>query len=415
MRSSVTLVRNIAKLVTLDHGTNQPLVGDAMRRLGVIDKAAVAVQDGVILEAGPDRRLARRYRDASVRDAGGALVMPGLVDPHTHPVFAADRVREWKLRLGGATYQEIAAAGGGIMSSVRAVRKASDAHLRKSLEAHLDRLHRHGVSVAEAKSGYGLNRNDEIRMLKAIRWWNRSRAAEAGIRLVPTCLAAHSVPGEYKRRRSAFIRLVAEKILPEVQRLRLAERADVFCEEGVFSVGEARYILDSARALGLRLTVHADQLSPLGGGLLAAEMGADSADHLEFADRRTVVALREAGTAAVLLPGATFCLKMKHWAPARRMIDAGVVVALATDFNPGSSPVVNPATCMTLACMFMGMTPEECITGFTLNAAYALRLHAEYGSIRPGKRAVFSLWQAEEPAEIAYAFGDNRCLGVWWV
>jgi imidazolonepropionase len=415
MDDPISLLRNIGKLVTLDHGSDEPLVGPAMRELAIVTQAAVAVRNGRIVEYGPDRKLARRYASARMLDAGGALVMPGLVDPHTHPVFAANRVAEWKMRLGGASYQEIAAAGGGIMSSVRSVRKASDAHLRRMLTTHLRRLHRHGVAVVEAKSGYGLSLPDEVRQLKTIRWWNRTRSTTEGVWLVPTCLAAHSVPAEFKARRGGYLKRVCEKILPEVKRLGLAVRADVFCEEGVFSVEESRAILEAARATGLRTTVHADQLSALGGGFLAAEMGADSADHLEYADRRTIRALQQAGTAAVLLPGATFCLRMKRWAPARRMIDAGVVVALATDFNPGSSPVASPAACMTLASMHLDMTPEECITAFTLNAAYALRLNREFGSIRPGKAGVFSVWQAEEPAEIPYAFGDNLCTAVWWL
>ena len=414
-KTRTLLLRNIRTLVTLDHGNDDPLTGEAMGDLRGITEAAVAVQNGRILEHGPDRRLRRKYAGATVHDAGGALVMPGLVDPHTHPVFAAPRVEEWKLRLKGAGYQEIAAAGGGIMSSVRSVRKASDSHLRKRLEAHVLRLHNHGVAVAEAKSGYGLNRKDEVRLLKALRWWNRVRALKAGIRLVPTCLAAHSVPSDYRTRREAYIRLVCDRILPEVRRQDLAKRADIFCEEGVFSVEESLRILEVARTLGFRLTVHADQLSALGGGRLAADLGADSADHLEYADRRTVAALKKAGTACVLLPGSTFYLKMKKWAPGRRMVDVGAVVALATDFNPGSSPIASPAACMTLACMHMGLTPEECITAFTLNAAYALRLHHDFGSLRPGKRAVFSVWNAGEPAEIAYAFGDNLCTGVWWL
>ncbi|MBN2491104.1 MAG: imidazolonepropionase [Planctomycetes bacterium] len=409
------LLRNIARLVTLDHGDDAPRCGSAMGDLAVVDRAAVAVRAGRILEYGPERALVRRYRGAAVRDAEQALVLPGLVDPHTHPVFAANRVGDFKRRLAGATYQEIAAAGGGILSSVRAVREASDARLRRTLEAHLLRLGRHGVALAEAKSGYGLSLRDEVRMLEAIGWWNRRRADAAGIWLVPTCLAAHSVPPEYRGRRADYVELVIGSILPAVRRRHLAERADVFCEEGVFSVAESRRILTAARDLGLRLTVHADQLSALGGGALAAELGADSADHLEYADRRTIAALARAGTAAVLLPGSTFFLQMKRWAPARKMIDSGVVVALATDFNPGSSPVASPAACMTLACLHLKMTPEECVTAFTLNAAYALRMQAEFGSIRPGKRAVFSLWRAEEPAEIAYAFGDNLCEGVWWV
>lgn len=413
--TAVTLIRNIGRLVTLDHGSDEPLTGPALGELRVVERAAVAVRDGRILDHGPERRLRRRYEGATERDAGQALVTPALIDPHTHPLFAANRVGEWKMRLAGRSYQEIAAAGGGIMSSVRSIRAATDAALRSALAHNIERLRRHGVAVVEAKSGYGLSLHDEVRMLKAVRWWNKSRAADGDVLLVPTCLAAHTVPAEMKADREGYMRLVCESILPEVMRQRLAERADIFCEQGVFSIAESRRILSVARDLGFRLTVHADQLTALGGGRLAAELGADSADHLEYADAKTITALRAAGTAAVLLPGATFYLKMRKWAPARRMIDRGVVVALATDLNPGSSPIASPAACMTLAAMHMGMTPEECLAAFTLNAAYALRLHHDYGSIRPGKRAVFTLWDATEPAEIAYAFGDNLCRDVWWL
>lgn len=415
MTKSITLLRGIRRLATVDPGHDGPATGAAMGELGLIDDAAIAVENGRILECGPDRTLARRYRGAAVREAEGSLVTPALVDPHTHPVFAQNRVGEWKQRLTGASYQAIAAAGGGIMSSVRSVRDASDRQLRERLTTHATRLHRNGVALAEGKSGYGLSLDDEVRMLRAIRWWNKTRAAEVGIVFEPTCLAAHSVPTEYKKRRGAYVKLVCDKILPEVKRLRLADRADIFCEDAVFDLAETERILRRAQDLGFRLTIHADQLSPLGGGKLAAELGAESADHLEYADAATIRALKSSGTAAVLIPGSTFVLKMKKWAPARRMIDRGVVVALATDFNPGSSPIANPATCMTLAAMHMGMTPEECLTAFTLNAAYAIRRHAEFGNLRPGKRAVVTEWHAEEPAEIAYAFGDNLCARVTWL
>lgn len=412
MAGRLTLLRGIRRLVTLDHGHDGPAVGEAMGDLKIIEGAAIAAEDGRIVEVGPDRTLARRYREAAVRQARGTLVTPAIVDPHTHPVFAAPRVGEWKQRLAGASYQEIAAAGGGIMSSVRSVRDASDRALRERLATHAARLHRHGIAFAEAKSGYGLSLDDEIRMLMTIRWWNRSRADEAGIRFLPTCLAAHSVPREYRNRRRRYIDLVCGKILPEVKRRDLAERADIFCETGVFDLDETREILERARELGFRLTIHADQLSRLGGGKLAAELGADSADHLEYADAATIRAMRDAGTACVLIPGSTFYLKMNKWAPGRKMVDAGAVVALATDFNPGSSPIVSPAACMTLAAMHNGLTPEECLTGFTLNAAWAIKVHDDYGSLRPGRRAVVTEWDVEEPAEIAYAFGDNRVVGV---
>ena len=379
--------------------------GDAL-----VDDPCVAVENGRVVYAGP---RAGCTLDASMRvDGRGLVLTPGLIDCHTHPAFVRARADEFAMRMTGASYEEIATAGGGILSSTVAVRGASLHELTQATARNFARLRAHGVVALEGKSGYGLSLEAELNQLRAI----RAAGETEDMHNVRTCLAAHSLPAEFRgdaAKRAEYLRLVRETILPQVAREDLAQRADVFCERGVFTPEETRAVAEVALALGLRVTIHAEQLSDSGGALVAAEVGADSADHLEFVSDAATHAMREAGVAAVLLPGSTYALKMSQWADGRRLLDAGLAVALATDFNPGSSPIANPAFVMNLAVMHCGLTPDEALAGFMSSAAKALRLDEnEWGVIKPGSRAAFALWDVDHEHEISYYAGSNLCVEV---
>jgi len=397
--ASTVVIENLRRIATL---AGESLVGDL----------AIGVRNGRVRFAGLRRDLPPEFGAAVRHDAGGRLLTPGLIDCHTHPAFVHARADEWDLKLNGVTYEEIAAGGGGILASTRHVREAGNDALAQATLRNLSALKAHGVVVAECKSGYGLSLEHELRQLRAIAW----AGDEAEIFTIGTCLAAHSLPAERRgsvELREQYLREVCTEILPQAARSGLAKRADIFCERGVFSVEEARSIGLAAKACGLAVTIHADQLSHSGGARLAAELGAQSADHLEFVDALDIAAMKSAGTAAVLLPGSTFFLRQNDWAPARGMIDAGLCVALATDFNPGSSPICNPAFIMHLAVTRLGLTPNQCLRAFSVNAARALGLDAtQWGVVQTGSRAAFAIWDVEQEAELPYYAGSNLCAGV---
>ena len=350
-----------------------------------------------------------RLRDGGRRlDARGGTVLPGFVDPHTHLPFAGWREGEFVARLLGETYESIAAAGGGIRSTVAATRRAPLAAIADLVAARLDRMLLHGTTTAEAKSGYGLTLADEIKQLEAVR-----RAASAhAVTVVPTFLGAHVVPPERRADREGYVREVAETMIPEVARLSLARACDVFVDEGAFTAAEAETILTAARASGLALRVHADQRSAGGGARLAARLQAASADHLEHVDDEGIRALAAAGTAAILLPGAAHFLRDRHDPPARRLIDAGVAVALATDFNPGTCPTESVPAMVALACLRYALRPAEAIAAATINAAHALGLASEIGSLETGKAADLQVIDAPNNVHLAYRFGVNLCRAV---
>jgi imidazolonepropionase len=389
---------------------------DGMGELGIVEGAALAVADGAVVATGPEEEVrAHLFPDGSIADtvevfdARGACVVPGFVDPHTHAVFGRTRQDEYERRIRGETYLEIAAAGGGIHASVADLRGRSEAELTELAARRLREMLAWGTTTVEIKSGYGLTLEDEVKMLRAA----RAAADRVGIRSVLTCLAAHEVPHEYRDRREAYVRLVTDEILTRVAREKLAERCDVFCEPSVFGLEESLIILSRARDLGLRLTVHADELEALGGAVLAARLGADSADHLIRIDAQGREALAGSRTVAVMLPGTVFSLGLERYAPARTMIDQGCALALASDFNPGSSPILSMPLIQAIACTQMRMTPAESLVGATLNAAWALNRQDEVGSLAPGKRADFLILDGDDYRLVPYRAGHNPVRTVF--
>ncbi len=349
-----------------------------------IPHGVVASRDGRIVFVGPEAAFETAVQaapDATVVDAGGGTVLPGFVDPHTHVVYAGDRRDELRRRLAGATYAEIASAGGGILSTVRATREASEDVLVESALPRLAEMLRCGTTTAEAKSGYGLETAAELKMLRAI----RRLGGEQPIELAATFLGAHEIPTEHRDRRAAYVDLVTREMIPAVVAGRLAEWCDVFCETGVYTPDEARVILDAASKAGLRLRIHADELAASGGSEVAAAVGARSADHLIFVRPESAGHMARAGVVATLLPAAAFYLKLGRFAPARMLIERGVAVALATDLNPGGGFTPSMPFVVTLACFAMGLTLEEALVAATLNAAYAIGREADVGSLETGK------------------------------
>ena len=382
--TGVLLVRNIGLLATM--AGPAPRRGRRMADAGYVPGAAVAAAGGRIVYAGAEAGLDQTIRPgpgAVTIDAGGAAVIPGLVDAHTHLAFAGDRDEEIRRRLAGASYREIAAEGGGIVRTVAATRAASREDLAAAIGSRLDEMLLQGTTTAEIKSGYGLETEAEVRSLQAI----RAAAESHPVGVVPTFLGAHEVPPEHRGDSGRYLDLLIEEMIPEVARLRLAVFCDVFCEEGVFTVAESRRVLAAGREHGMKLRLHADELAWTGGAELAAEMGARSADHLLFVSDQGARAMAEAGCAATLLPTAAFYLRLGRFAPARSLIEAGVPVALGSDANPGGGLSPSLPFAMALACFGMGLSLEEALAAATVNAAYSLDVHHDVGSVEEGKRA----------------------------
>jgi imidazolonepropionase len=365
------------------------------------------VRDGCIEWLGPTHALPPLSADAEIVDASEKVVLPGLVDSHTHLLFAGWREDEFEQRLEGRSYQEIAARGGGINATVRCVRQATKDELKQLARKRLKQMLRCGVTTIEVKSGYGLTLADELKCLEAIAELN----AEGPLELVPTFLGAHAVPPEFRENRASYVRLLQDEMLPEIARRRLADFCDVFCEVGVFSVIESEGILQRAAALGMGLKLHADELTPLGGARLAAKLGAISADHLLCIDEAGIEALAASGTVATLLPGTAFFLGMPY-APARRLIERGVPVALASDCNPGTCPTENLPLVGAMACTQMKMLPAEALIALTLNAAAALGRSDRVGSLEVGKQADVVILDVPDYRHLFYHFGVNH---VWRV
>ena len=396
--SRVLAVVNIGQLVTLA-GPQRARVGAELGELGRVEDAALLIEDGLIAAAGTRAALKERIARADcVVDAEARCVTPGLVDAHTHLVFAGNRAAEFEQRIAGASYQQIAAAGGGILRTVKETRAAGEEELLAEARRHRDWMLRCGTTTLEAKAGYGLERETELRMLRVLARLN----AEGPVRIVPTLLAAHTPPPEYAGRREEYVRWVAEELIPEVAAQKLARFCDVFCDQHAFDVEEARRVLMAARSHGLGLRVHAEQFRPGTGAALAAELGAATADHLETATAETLELLRRAGVQPVLLPGSVFALGRTEYPPARRMIEMGMGIVLATDFNPGSSPIASLPFIVSLACVQMWMTPAEALTATTINAAWSLGLGERNGSLESGKEADFLIHEFGDYRELAY-------------
>jgi imidazolonepropionase len=398
MNHNQKIVVNIGQLVTLA-GPNRPRVGPEMRELALLHDTAMLVEDGHIRATGSYADL-RKSVDSNtvVIDAEHRLVTPGFVDAHTHLVFAGNRAAEFEKRIGGATYQEIAAAGGGIQSTVALTRKATEEELLTQARQHRDWMLRGGTTTLEAKSGYGLDHATEIRILRVL----ARLAAEGPARIVPTLLAAHTVPKEFTDRREEYLHWIIAELIPEVAGERLAQYCDAFCDDHAFTVPETRRVLQAARQHGLGLRLHAEQFRPGTGAALAAELHANTVDHLETVTDETLHQLLHAKVQPVLLPASVFCLGRDQYPPARRMIDLGLPVVIATDFNPGSSPAPSMPFTLALSSIQMKMLPAEALTAATINAAWSLGLGEQIGSLEPGKSADFLIHESTDYRELAY-------------
>jgi imidazolonepropionase len=402
------LISNIRQLVTVNSGGKAFKAGRDMRDIGVLEQASVLIENGTFTWIGNASDFSNTLQpDADTLDGSSYVALPGFVDSHTHAVFGGSRENEFVMRAEGKSYQEISEQGGGILSTVNATRAATKKELKKAASKRLDAMMKHGTTSVEIKSGYGLSEDAEIKMLEAI----TELADEHLISIHSTFLGAHAVPPEFKERRQEYISLLCDRMMPHIARRKLARFCDVFCEVGYFSVAESRQILASAHAHGLALKLHSDEFNSIGGTELAAELQAASVDHLEHISDGAIARLRQSKTLAVLLPGVSFFLR-NPYAPARKIIDAGIPVALASDFNPGSCMSFSMPLMMTIACTQMSMTAEEAIAATTLNGAAALGVSDQIGSIEVGKRADIILYDIPNYRYLPYHFGTNHAAKI---
>jgi imidazolonepropionase len=395
------IIENIGQLLTMDHGDG-PLKGTEMGELPVLKNAAIGIKDGLIEWIGTHEE-AQSHKSTERIDAEGKLVTPGLVDPHTHLVFGGSREHEMALKQQGVPYLEILKRGGGILSTVGATREASEEELLKKARFHLDRMISYGVTTVEAKSGYGLDKETELKQLRVTKKLNEEHAAD----LVSTFLGAHAIPPKYKEHSDEFLQEMLD-ILADIEKENLAEFVDIFCETGVFTVEQSRQFLKAAKDKGFSVKIHADEIDPLGGTEMATEIGATSGDHLVGASEKGIRALGATDTIAVLLPGTSFYLNKGKFANARGMLEAGAAVALSTDFNPGSSPTENLQFIMNLASLQLKMTPEEIWNAVTVNSAYAINRGEQAGKLSKGRKADIVLWDAPNYHYVPYHYGVNH-------
>lgn len=398
------VIRGTGVWATLDTGVNGPRNAQALADAGLQRGRSLLVRDGIIVETGAPDELPQRHPQLPLIDLGAMLVTPGFVDAHTHPVFAATREDEFELRCQGVSYAEIARRGGGIRNSARRLQKLSEAELVRGVLERADGFLLHGTTTIEAKSGYGLTLESELASLRALREAGRHHALD----FVPTFLGAHEVPDEYRDRREDYLRLITEVMIPQVAREQLAEACDVFCEAHVFSVDEARRILLAARAHGLKLKLHADEIERIGGAGLAAELRALSADHLVVASEEDLCAMRDARVVPILLPATSLFLNLPRDAAGRRMLELGLAPALATDYNPGTSPTRNMSFVMSLACIKYGMSAAQALSAVTWNAAHAIGRGGRIGAIAPGFNADLAAFELTDLPALPYHFAENR-------
>jgi imidazolonepropionase len=406
--ADTVLITGASQLLTLRGNT--PRTGDALSNLGLIKDGALLIRDGQVLAAGTRAKIESNpsSRHAERLDIAGRVILPGFVDSHTHLIHAASRAEEYELKIAGASYEEIARKGGGILNSVRKLRSATATDLKTRASSALQEFASYGTTTIEAKSGYGLDFASELKILSL----QKELSAEQPIEIVSTFLGAHVIPAEFRKHSDGaekYIRLLIDQLLPEVAAQRFAEFCDVFCDRGAFTREQSEHILQEGQSHGLIPRLHAEQLSHTGATQLAVQLGAASCDHLEQITAADIRALARSNTVATLLPGCDFHLGSKQYAPARKLIDAGATVSLATDYNPGTSPTVSMPMILSLACTQLRMTPAEAIAASTLNAAYALRREKRIGSIEPGKQADLAVFDVEDYREIPYYFGMNRC------
>ncbi len=401
MKKADLIIKNANQLLTLK--SDSPKTGIEMQNLGIIQDGAVAVLGEKIAGVGTIKEITENFISENVIDASGKVVMPGFVDPHTHPIFVKTRENEFEIRILGKSYQEISQSGGGIRSSINDVRKASKAELVELGLKRITKMLEMGTTTIEAKSGYGLSVESEIKMLEAIQKIDKISEMD----IIPTFLGAHEFPEEYKNNQEEYIRILIDEMLPEVKKRNLAEYCDIFCEKHVFNVEQSRRILSEAKKLGFKIRMHADELEPIGGAELAAEIGAVTADHLVAVLDNGIQKLKEADVIPILLPATTFSLGLKRYAPARKMTDSGLPIALATDFNPGSCHCDSMQTVISLACIEMGLLPSEAITASTINAAYSLELGDKIGSIEVGKQADILIMDMPSYKYLPYHLGSN--------
>ena len=402
------LITGASQLLTLRGRV--PRRGKALSDLGILRDGALLIRDGVIATVGTRSQIESlpESRSAEKLDVAGRVVLPGFVDSHTHLIHAASRAEEYELKIAGASYEEIARKGGGILNSVRKLRAATAEALKKRAHAALLAFAAHGTTTLEAKSGYGLNVASELKILRL----HRELSAEQPLEIVSTFLGAHVVPAEYRSKPGGaeqYVELLTDKLIPEVAAERLAEFCDVFCDRGAFSRKDSKKILEAGKQNGLAPRVHAEQLTRTGATQLAVQLEAASCDHLEQVSKADIRALAKSNTVGTLLPGCDFHLGLTQYAPARALIDAGAIVALATDYNPGTSPTMSMPMILSLACTQLRMSPAEAIAAATINAAYSLRREKRIGSLETGKQADIAVFDVEDYREIPYYFGVNKC------
>ena len=402
------ILKNIGKLVTMQ-GSSSFRVKEEMNKINIIENAYIAVKNGKILAIGVGDEFGNLCGDdTKIHDAEGLLVTPGLIDSHTHLIHGGSRENEFSMKLNGVPYIEILNNGGGILSTVKATKEASEEELYKKAKKSLDRMLEFGVTTVEEKSGYGLELNTEIKQLEVARALDQNHPVD----LVHTFLGAHAVPEEYKENHKAYIDILVDVMMPKIKDMGLAEFCDVFCEEGVFTIEESEYILQKAKEMGYKLKIHADEIESLGGAELAAKLGCVSADHLMAASDEGIKMMAENNVVANILPATSFNLN-KNYADCRKMIDMGAIVSLSSDYNPGSCPSENLQLVMQLGCLHLKMTPNEVLTAVTINAAYAIDRADKIGSIEVGKNADFVVFDARNVEYLMYHFGINHTKKVY--